>query len=233
MGFARAYEATIQKVLHAQRARQHMTHARATDEQKDMKSTSPLIVPHHEHSTLPLATVHNRAARPRTPQPIMLSASARIAAIEVHKPQQQTPEPGQVEILDEDNLPTAPSLRIPIVNRYLLLTGLARLRLTGSRNELLRYAATQPWGKEFHDSLPTAGVDGSLADRFKDLDTEAHVYAKTGSLGGVKTLSGYAVTAKGEQLAFSVLTNNLSVTGKRINDVIDCVVVAAANNGKK
>jgi len=99
--------------------------------------------------------------------------------------------------------------------------------------ELLRYAATQPWGKEFHDSLPTAGVDGSLADRFKDLDAEAHVYAKTGSLGGVKTLSGYAVTAKGEQLAFSVLTNNLSVTGKRINDVIDSVVVAAANNGKK
>ena len=99
--------------------------------------------------------------------------------------------------------------------------------------ELLRYAATQPWGKEFHDSLPTAGVDGSLADRFKDLDPEAHVYAKTGSLGGVKTLSGYAVTAKGEQLAFSVLSNNLSVTGKRINDVIDSIVAAAANNGKK
>src|SRR5437667_2462450 len=99
--------------------------------------------------------------------------------------------------------------------------------------QLLRYAAQQTWGAEFRDSLPTAGVDGSLADRFKDLDTEAQVYAKTGSLGGVKTLSGYAVTAKGEQLAFSVLTNNLSVTGKRINDVIDSVVVAAANNGKK
>ena len=114
-------------------------------------------------------------------------------------------------------------------------SGLSRENLVTPRAvvQLLRYAATQPWGKEFHDSLPTAGVDGSLADRFKDLDTEAQVYAKTGSLGGVKTLSGYAVTAKGEQLAFSVLTNNLSVTGKRINDVIDSVVVAAANNGKK
>jgi len=114
-------------------------------------------------------------------------------------------------------------------------SGLSRENLVTPRAvvQLLRYAATQPWGKEFHDSLPTAGVDGSLADRFKDLDTEAHVYAKTGSLGGVKTLSGYAVTATGEQLAFSVLTNNLSVTGKHINDVIDSVVVAAANNGKK
>src|SRR5947208_2925938 len=69
-------------------------------------------------------------------------------------------------------------------------SGLSRENLVTPRAvvQLLRYAATQPWGKEFHDSLPTAGVDGSLADRFKDLDTEAHVYAQTGSLVGVNTL---------------------------------------------
>src|SRR5438876_5372387 len=99
--------------------------------------------------------------------------------------------------------------------------------------ELLRYAASQPWGKEYRDSLPAAGVDGSLADRCKDLDPSAHVYAKTGSLGGVKTLSGYAVTAKGEQIAFSILTNNLSTPGKRINDVIDSIVETAVNTAKK
>jgi D-alanyl-D-alanine carboxypeptidase/D-alanyl-D-alanine-endopeptidase (penicillin-binding protein 4) len=95
--------------------------------------------------------------------------------------------------------------------------------------ELLRYASTQPWGKEFHDSLPSAGVDGSLADRCKDLDPAAHVYAKTGSLDGVKTLSGYAVTAKGELVAFSILANNLSLPGKQVNDVIDRVIEAAVN----
>jgi D-alanyl-D-alanine carboxypeptidase/D-alanyl-D-alanine-endopeptidase (penicillin-binding protein 4) len=99
--------------------------------------------------------------------------------------------------------------------------------------ELLRYASTQPWGKEFRDSLPAAGVDGSLADRCKDLDPAAHVYAKTGSLGGVKTLSGYAVTAKGEQVAFSILTNNFSLPGKQVNDVIDRVIAAAVNGPGK
>lgn len=99
--------------------------------------------------------------------------------------------------------------------------------------ELLRYAAGQPWGKEFRDSLPAAGVDGSLAERFKDLDPEARVYGKTGSLGGVKTLSGYAVTSKGDQLAFSILTNNFSLPGKRVNDVIDSIVEAAVNTTKK
>jgi len=52
-------------------------------------------------------------------------------------------------------------------------------------------------------------------------------------LGGVKSLSGYAVTAKGEQIAFSILTNNLSTPGKRINDVIDSIVETAVNNPKK
>ena len=97
---------------------------------------------------------------------------------------------------------------------------------------LLGYAVTQPWGKEFHDSLPVAGVDGSLADRFKDLDPRAHVYAKTGSLGGVKTLSGYAVTAKGEEIAFSILANNYSLPGKRVNDIIDSIITAAVNSAK-
>ncbi|HZP18206.1 MAG TPA: D-alanyl-D-alanine carboxypeptidase/D-alanyl-D-alanine-endopeptidase, partial [Terriglobales bacterium] len=49
--------------------------------------------------------------------------------------------------------------------------------------EMLRYAAAQPWGQQYRDSLPVAGVDGSLADRLKDIDPAAHVYGKTGSLG--------------------------------------------------
>jgi D-alanyl-D-alanine carboxypeptidase/D-alanyl-D-alanine-endopeptidase (penicillin-binding protein 4) len=99
--------------------------------------------------------------------------------------------------------------------------------------QLLRYAANQPWGKEFRDSLPAAGVDGSLAERFKNLDPSAHVYGKTGSLGGVKSLSGYAVTVQGEQIAFSIVTNNFSLPAKRITDVIDSVVEAAVNTKKK
>jgi D-alanyl-D-alanine carboxypeptidase/D-alanyl-D-alanine-endopeptidase (penicillin-binding protein 4) len=114
-------------------------------------------------------------------------------------------------------------------------SGLSRQNLVTPHTvvELLRYASTQPWGKEFRDSLPAAGVDGSLADRCKDLDPAAHVYAKTGSLDGVKTLSGYAVTAKGEQVAFSILVNNVSLPGKQVNDVIDKVIEAAANSPLK
>ena len=113
-------------------------------------------------------------------------------------------------------------------------SGLSRQNLVTPHGvvQLLGYAFAQPWGKEFRDTLPVAGTDGSLADRFKDLNPAAHIYAKTGSLGGVKTLSGYAVTVKGEELAFSVLTNNFSLPGKRINDAIDMIIETVLNSRK-
>ncbi len=92
--------------------------------------------------------------------------------------------------------------------------------------QLLRYAASQSWGASFRETLPVAGIDGSLADRFPNLDPRTHVYAKTGSLGGVKTLSGYATTARGQRVAFSILSNNFNLPNKRVLDAIDGVVEA-------
>lgn len=114
-------------------------------------------------------------------------------------------------------------------------SGLSRENLVAPHAvvQLLEYAAGQPWGTEFRNSLPTAGVDGSLADRFKDLAPGAHVFAKTGSLEGVKSLSGYAVTSKGEQLVFSVLSNNSNVPAQRVTDAIDSIVEAGLGSAEK
>jgi D-alanyl-D-alanine carboxypeptidase/D-alanyl-D-alanine-endopeptidase (penicillin-binding protein 4) len=99
--------------------------------------------------------------------------------------------------------------------------------------QLLRYAAGQSWGVSFRETLPVAGIDGSLADRFPKLDPRTHVYAKTGSLGGVKALSGYATTARGEQVVFSILSNNFNLPNKRVLDTIDNIVEAIVNDAKK
>ncbi|MGA8152778.1 MAG: D-alanyl-D-alanine carboxypeptidase/D-alanyl-D-alanine-endopeptidase [Terriglobales bacterium] len=114
-------------------------------------------------------------------------------------------------------------------------SGLSRQNLVTPQAivELLRYAATQSWGPSYRDTFPVAGVDGSLAERFSGLDPKAHVYGKTGSLGGVKTLSGYATSVHGERLAFSILSNNLKLPGKRVTDTIDAVVEAMVNEPAK
>jgi serine-type D-Ala-D-Ala carboxypeptidase/endopeptidase (penicillin-binding protein 4) len=61
---------------------------------------------------------------------------------------------------------------------------------------------------EFANSLPIAGIDGTLASRFKNSSAKGHVYAKTGSLSGVNNLSGYIETLRGNHLAFSIMIQN-------------------------
>ncbi len=90
--------------------------------------------------------------------------------------------------------------------------------------KLLRYVYEQPWGAQFQDTLPVAGVDGSLADRFRNSPAQGKVFAKTGSLGHVNALSGYARTASGDLVIFSIIANNHNLRGKRALDTIDSIV---------
>jgi D-alanyl-D-alanine carboxypeptidase/D-alanyl-D-alanine-endopeptidase (penicillin-binding protein 4) len=92
--------------------------------------------------------------------------------------------------------------------------------------QLLTYASQQPWGAYFADSLPLAGVDGSLADRFKLGAAQQRVEGKTGALGHVNALSGYATTLKGDRVVFAIVANNHNLPSKRALDVIDMLVDA-------
>ncbi len=91
--------------------------------------------------------------------------------------------------------------------------------------KLLTYCQKQPWGKQYEGTLPVAGVDGSLADRFRNVPGASSIHAKTGSLSHVYSLSGYATTQKGERIAFAVMTNNGIASTKKTLDAIDHIVV--------
>ena len=92
--------------------------------------------------------------------------------------------------------------------------------------QLLRYASTQPWGDAYKSTFPVSGIDGSLSDRLSTPPMKGRILAKTGSLGGVKTLSGYATVDNGETVVFSILCNNLNLPGKRVTETIDQLVQA-------
>jgi D-alanyl-D-alanine carboxypeptidase/D-alanyl-D-alanine-endopeptidase (penicillin-binding protein 4) len=105
-------------------------------------------------------------------------------------------------------------------------SGLSRQNLVSPHAtvKLLRYAANQPWGGEYMESLPLAGVDGTLASRFKTLPPGTILRAKTGSLEHVNTLSGYLTTSQGEHLIFSIMANNHTLTNKKANEILDEIV---------
>ncbi len=95
---------------------------------------------------------------------------------------------------------------------------------------LLQYAAKQPWGQLYGETLPVAGLDGSLADRFRSTIAQGQVLGKTGSLDHVKSLSGYATTRSGEKLAFSIFCNNFGVPGRRAQDAVDRIIEAIVDD---
>jgi D-alanyl-D-alanine carboxypeptidase/D-alanyl-D-alanine-endopeptidase (penicillin-binding protein 4) len=92
--------------------------------------------------------------------------------------------------------------------------------------ELLRYSSTQPWGVAYEATFPVSGVDGSLSDRLNSPGLQNRILAKTGSLGGVKALSGYATSDTGQVVVFSILSNNFNLPAKRVTDAIDQLVQA-------
>lgn len=59
----------------------------------------------------------------------------------------------------------------------------------------------------FYSSLPVAGVDGTLKKRMIDTEAMYNVHAKTGSINGVSTLTGYAISRDNELLIFYIAMN--------------------------
>ena len=90
---------------------------------------------------------------------------------------------------------------------------------------LLSYAAKQPWGKAYADTLPIAGIDGSLSERFRNTPAVNRVRAKTGSLTHVYALAGYATTVSGDHIAFSIVTNDDTEPTRKALDRIDRIVL--------
>jgi D-alanyl-D-alanine carboxypeptidase/D-alanyl-D-alanine-endopeptidase (penicillin-binding protein 4) len=103
---------------------------------------------------------------------------------------------------------------------------------------LLQYAAQQPWFAQWKAALPDAGEDGTLRSRFgthKDASgaevvspLKDKLWAKTGTLGESRALSGYLVAASGQTLIFSVLCDDHSPAASADRRVMDEVVEAIA-----
>ena len=92
--------------------------------------------------------------------------------------------------------------------------------------QLLQYAYAQPWAAQFRDTLPIAGEDGSLFNRFKGTFAADHVEAKTGQLGEVNSLSGYATTKRGHNIAFSLIINHHTLGNNKAKQMIDDILNA-------
>lgn len=59
--------------------------------------------------------------------------------------------------------------------------------------------------QKLYPSLPIAGVDGTLEKRMQKTPAQGNIHAKTGTVSGVSSLSGYATSPEGHVIAFSII----------------------------
>jgi D-alanyl-D-alanine carboxypeptidase/D-alanyl-D-alanine-endopeptidase (penicillin-binding protein 4) len=85
--------------------------------------------------------------------------------------------------------------------------------------DVLRYDFYSPNHATFVASLAVAGIDGTLDDRFGGTDLRGRVFAKSGTVDGVSTLSGYLHARDDGWYAFSIMMNDTppgSASGCRV-----------------
>ncbi|NET38721.1 MAG: D-alanyl-D-alanine carboxypeptidase/D-alanyl-D-alanine-endopeptidase [Cyanothece sp. SIO1E1] len=93
---------------------------------------------------------------------------------------------------------------------------------------LLKAMESHREGGVFYNSLPVAGVNGTLRNRFQNTRLHGKLHGKTGTLRGVRALSGYLDNADYGTLAFSILGNQPGQSGQVLTQAIDQIVLQAA-----
>lgn len=95
--------------------------------------------------------------------------------------------------------------------------------------QLLRKAWRAEQAQAFFDSLPVAGVDGTLKHRLLGGPAAGQAHLKTGTLNDTRALAGYVHAASGKMYAVALMVN--SADPARGRPALDAMVEWLARNG--
>ncbi|MCX6282325.1 MAG: D-alanyl-D-alanine carboxypeptidase/D-alanyl-D-alanine-endopeptidase [Bacteroidetes bacterium] len=80
----------------------------------------------------------------------------------------------------------------------------------------------------FYESLPIAGLTGTLHKALRGTAAEGRVRAKTGTIAGVKSFAGYVKSVSGRELVFSIIVNDYSCRTKLIKKKLEAILLRMA-----
>jgi D-alanyl-D-alanine carboxypeptidase/D-alanyl-D-alanine-endopeptidase (penicillin-binding protein 4) len=108
-------------------------------------------------------------------------------------------------------------------------SGLSAKNLVTPRGmvRILDYMRESPHSGVFREALASPGEeDSTLRNRLDGLETQ--LFAKTGTITHVSSLSGYLYTESGKVLIFSIMANDTGLPSRPAREAIDAIVKALA-----
>lgn len=155
-----------------------------------------------------------------------LYAEALLRALAVNQPQVKNKNTADIGL---EVLKTSLTKLGVNPTSYILVdgSGLSRRNLVSPEAlvQVLRLIAKTPVGSVYRASLPVAGKTGTLKTRFRGTPAEGIVQAKTGTMTGAISLSGYVNNSKYEPLVFSIIVNETEQPAAVVRQAIDEIVV--------
>ena len=94
--------------------------------------------------------------------------------------------------------------------------------------EALNAMRASPYFNVFYESLPLAGMTGTLHKAMKGSAAQGRVHAKTGTIASVKSFAGYVHTVSGRKLVFSLIVNGFDCKVKLMKQKLESVMVKMA-----
>jgi len=86
------------------------------------------------------------------------------------------------------------------------------------------YSGNEELFNLYFNSLPVAGIDGTLEKRMINGPAYNNVHTKTGTLSGVSNVSGYLTGKNGDKIAFSILMQNYVGKSKPVRNFQDSLL---------
>ena len=91
--------------------------------------------------------------------------------------------------------------------------------------QTLQLMAQSPYAETYQNSLPIAGISGTLQGRFRGTPVQGNLFAKTGTLAGISALSGYLEVPDYQPLVFSIMLNQSDQPVANQRAAIDKIVL--------
>ncbi|MEM6630079.1 MAG: D-alanyl-D-alanine carboxypeptidase/D-alanyl-D-alanine-endopeptidase [Bacteroidota bacterium] len=92
--------------------------------------------------------------------------------------------------------------------------------------EILRLSYLGPSGRALYNSLPVAGISGTIKSMLKGTTAQGKIHMKSGYISHVRSYTGFVESRSGKTLVFAMMSNNYTCTSGRMRRLFERLMLA-------